>query len=80
MMIFNSCCLMCTDEMLGDSDGVAGFSSLFEQLHIMKEHVQGLPNDQRKACAEQVVMAFWHAIGGNEDELEGLGKPGDTCG
>nr|CAD7607211.1 unnamed protein product [Timema genevievae] len=61
------------DELLGDSGGVAGFSSLFEQLHNMKACVQGLPSDQRKACAEQVVMAFWHAIGGDEDELEGLG-------
>ncbi|KAJ9584212.1 hypothetical protein L9F63_021447, partial [Diploptera punctata] len=58
------------DELLGDSGGVAGFSSLFEQLHNMKERVQGLPSDQRKACAEQVVMAFWRAIGGDEDELE----------
>jgi hypothetical protein len=72
--------LFFTDELLGDSGGVAGFSSLFEQLHNMKEHVQGLPSDQRKACAEQVVMAFWHAIGGDEDELEGLSESGDTFG
>ncbi|XP_063225051.1 alpha- and gamma-adaptin-binding protein p34-like [Bacillus rossius redtenbacheri] len=57
------------DELLGDSGGVAGFSSLFEQLSSMKQHVQGLPSDQRKACAEQVVLAFWRAIGGDEDEL-----------
>ncbi|XP_069682461.1 alpha- and gamma-adaptin-binding protein p34-like [Periplaneta americana] len=68
------------DELLGDSGGVAGFSSLFEQLHNMKERVQGLPSEQRKACAEQVVMAFWRAIGGDEDELEGLSESGDTFG
>ncbi|KDR19806.1 alpha- and gamma-adaptin-binding protein p34-like [Zootermopsis nevadensis] len=68
------------DELLGDSGGVAGFSSLFEQLHNMKEHVQGLPSDQRKACAEEVVMAFWRAIGGDADELDGLGESGSTFG
>ncbi|PSN50392.1 Alpha- and gamma-adaptin-binding protein p34 [Blattella germanica] len=68
------------DELLGDSGGVAGFSSLFEQLHNMKERVQGLPSDQRKACAEQVVMAFWRAIGGDEDELDGLNESGDNFG
>lgn len=66
------------DELLGDSGGVAGFSSLFEQLHSMKERVQGLPSDQRKACAEQVVMAFWRAIGGDEEELECHSESGDT--
>ncbi|XP_067015530.1 alpha- and gamma-adaptin-binding protein p34 [Anabrus simplex] len=66
------------DELLGDSGGVAGFSSLFEQLHSMKERVQGLPSEQRKACAEQVVMAFWRAIGGDDDELSGLSDSGET--
>lgn len=46
------------------------FSELFSQLHIMKERVSSLPHDQRKACAEQVVFAFWKAIGGDEEELE----------
>ncbi|XP_049831444.1 alpha- and gamma-adaptin-binding protein p34-like [Schistocerca gregaria] len=62
------------DELLGDSGGVAGFSSLFEQLCTMKERVSKLPSDQRRACAEQVVMAFWKAIGGDDDELSGLGS------
>lgn len=46
------------------------FSELFSQLHIMKERVSNLPHDQRKECAEQVVLAFWKAIGGDEEELE----------
>jgi len=73
-----SCTYLFTDELLEDSGGVAGFSSLFDQLQSMKERVQGLPSDQRKACAEQVVMAFWRAIGGDEDEFEGLNESGDT--
>ncbi|GLH07862.1 Alpha-and gamma-adaptin-binding protein p34 [Gryllus bimaculatus] len=68
------------DELLGDSGSVAGFSSLFEQLYNMKQQVQGLPSEQRKACAEQVVMAFWRAISGDDDddELAGLSDPGET--
>ena len=46
----------------------------------MKERVQGLPSDQRKACAEQVGMAFWRAMGGDEDELDGLNESGDNFG
>ena len=54
---------------MGDSGGVAGFASLFEQLAGMKDRVSNLPTDQRRAAAEQVVMAFWKAIGGDDDEL-----------
>lgn len=68
------------DDLLGDSGCVAGFSSLFEQLNSMKQQVQGLPSEQRKACAEQVVMAFWRAINSDDedDELGGLNTPGET--
>ena len=31
-----------------------------------------MPFEDRKVFAEQVTMAFWRAIGGDEDELEGL--------
>ena len=33
---------------------------------------QNMPFADRKVFAEQVTMAFWRAIGGDEDELEGL--------
>lgn len=54
-------------EELMESD--TEFSELFSQLHVMKERVSNLPHDQRKACAEQVVFAFWKAIGGDEEEV-----------
>ena len=37
------------------------------------EHAQSLPHEERKEYAEKVVMAFWNAIGGDEDEV----KPND---
>jgi len=33
------------------------------------ERAEGLSHDERKAYAEQVVMAFWDAIGGDEEEI-----------
>lgn len=45
------------------------FSELFSQLLSMKESVRPLPLNERKAHAEQVVAAFWRAIGGDEEEL-----------
>lgn len=45
------------------------FTELFNQLHIMKESIQSMPLQERKQCAEQVVTAFWKAIGGDEEEI-----------
>lgn len=33
-------------------------------------HAEQLPHDERKQYAEKVVMAFWEAIGGDEDEMK----------
>ncbi|KAG5882531.1 hypothetical protein JTB14_038142 [Gonioctena quinquepunctata] len=38
-------------------------------LHMMKDSLQNMPMNQRKHCAEQMVTAFWDAIGGEEEEL-----------
>ncbi|XP_044255824.1 alpha- and gamma-adaptin-binding protein p34-like [Tribolium madens] len=51
------------------SEAVDDFSDLFAQLNMMKESLQSLPMNQRKQCAEQVVTAFWRAIGGDEEEI-----------
>lgn len=50
-------------------DDSADFTELFQQLHMMKESVQSMPIRERRQCAEQVVTAFWRAIGGDEDEI-----------
>lgn len=36
------------------------------------EKAASLPLEERKKYAEKVVVSFWKAIGGDEDEIEGL--------
>lgn len=57
------------------SDGIMGeenadFGELFSQLMAMKEHAASLPTNQRKIAAEQLVTAFWKAMGGDPSETE----------
>ncbi|XP_050296055.1 alpha- and gamma-adaptin-binding protein p34-like [Anthonomus grandis grandis] len=54
------------EDLLGEDD----FTELFSQLHMMKDSLQSLSASQRKQCAEQMVTAFWQAIGGDDEELE----------
>ncbi|KAF4530762.1 hypothetical protein B566_EDAN007984 [Ephemera danica] len=69
--------------LLGSTDGEAAggdpevgpeaeFGSLLSRLGDLRAQVASMPNEQRLAVAEQVVMDFWKAIGGPEDELLGL--------
>ncbi|XP_061577753.1 alpha- and gamma-adaptin-binding protein p34 isoform X1 [Cololabis saira] len=55
----------------GDSD-VDNFERLFTKLKEMKDKASSLPHEQRKVHAEKVAKAFWMAIGGDEDEVEGI--------
>ncbi|GJQ77268.1 hypothetical protein Trydic_g20693 [Trypoxylus dichotomus] len=59
------------DKMLLE-EGVDEFTELFGQLHMMKQSIQSLSGPERKQCAEQMVTAFWKAIGGDDDELQDL--------
>ncbi len=36
---------------------------------VCAEHAESLSHEERKAYAEKVVLAFWDAVGGNEDEV-----------
>ncbi|KAJ8984548.1 hypothetical protein NQ317_006834 [Molorchus minor] len=38
-------------------------------LHMVKESLQSMQMSQRTQCAEQMVTAFWKAIGGEEEEI-----------
>ncbi|XP_043249392.1 alpha- and gamma-adaptin-binding protein p34-like [Colletes gigas] len=56
-------------------DGIMGeentdFGELFSQLMAMKEHAATLPTNQRRIAAEQLVNAFWKAMGGDPSETE----------
>uniref|UniRef100_A0A8C6LD96 Alpha and gamma adaptin binding protein n=1 Tax=Nothobranchius furzeri TaxID=105023 RepID=A0A8C6LD96_NOTFU len=55
----------------GDAD-VDNFERLFTKLKEMKDKACSLPHEQRKVHAEKVAKAFWTAIGGDGDEIDGL--------
>jgi len=67
------------DEMIADAtiakafadvdDNKVDFEQLFSQFAAMKEIASTLTGDQRRKHAEKVTMAFWKAIGGDDDEL-----------
>lgn len=48
----------------------ADFGGLFSQLKAMKEYAAMLPINQRRRAAEQLVTAFWKAMGGDPSEME----------
>ncbi|XP_010153666.1 PREDICTED: alpha- and gamma-adaptin-binding protein p34, partial [Eurypyga helias] len=54
-----------------DSD-LESFERLFSKLKEMKDKAATMPHEQRKLHAEKVAKAFWMAIGGDRDEIEGL--------
>ncbi|KAK5643712.1 hypothetical protein RI129_007557 [Pyrocoelia pectoralis] len=54
------------------NEGTDDFTELFSQLHMIQESMKALPISQRKQCAEQMVTAFWHAIGGDEEEISDI--------
>lgn len=54
----------------GEDPGGENFEQLFAKFAEMKEHASKLSHDERKVYAEKVVMAFWDAIGGDEEEVK----------
>ncbi|XP_027892628.1 alpha- and gamma-adaptin-binding protein p34 [Xiphophorus couchianus] len=61
----------------GDADA-DNFERLFTKLKEMKDKASSLPHEQRKVHAEKVAKAFWMAIGGEEDEIDGLSSGEDS--
>lgn len=55
----------------GEGD-LENFGRLFNKLQEMKDKAASLPHEQRKLHAEKVAKAFWMAIGGDRDEIEGI--------
>lgn len=60
----------------GEGD-LENFGRLFTKLQEMKDKASTLPHEQRKLHAEKVAKAFWMAIGGDRDEIEGLSSGDD---
>jgi len=46
------------------------FEQLFSQLSRFRESAESLPNNQRKAMAEELALAFYSAIGGGDSDSE----------
>ncbi|XP_014215029.1 alpha- and gamma-adaptin-binding protein p34-like [Copidosoma floridanum] len=56
------------DGIMNNED--ADFGELFSHLKAMKEQTAQMPSNQRKVAAEQLVTAFWKAIGGDPSEID----------
>lgn len=50
----------------------ADFGELFSNLRTIKENAALMPVSQRRVVAEQLVTAFWKAIGGDPSEIEDI--------
>lgn len=61
-----------TEKKYTVEEGLDEFSDLLKKLNTMKESIQTMPTEQRRHCAEQMVTAFWRAIGGDEEEIADL--------
>jgi len=48
------------------------FEQLFNKMAHLKSQSENLQFEDRKVFAEKVTMAFWRAIGGDDDEIDGL--------
>nr|XP_033338684.1 alpha- and gamma-adaptin-binding protein p34-like [Megalopta genalis] len=49
---------------------IADFGEFLSQLKAMKDHAASVPTNQRQLVAEQLVTAFWKAMGGDPSETE----------
>ncbi|CAD5124507.1 DgyrCDS12787 [Dimorphilus gyrociliatus] len=53
------------------------YEELFSQFADMKVKAEGLPPEERKKFAEEVVIKFWKSMGGDESEIAGLSDDDD---
>ncbi|XP_046652833.1 alpha- and gamma-adaptin-binding protein p34-like [Daphnia pulicaria] len=59
------------------SEGIDSFEELFQAMSLMKSQASTLQGADRKAYAEKMTMAFWQAIEGSPEEIEGLDSSED---
>lgn len=64
---------LCSEEEEAES-----FEQLFSKFRLMKEKAESLPQEEKKKYAEKVTLAFWKAIGGDEDEIGDLSDLSDS--
>ncbi|XP_048736444.2 alpha- and gamma-adaptin-binding protein p34-like [Ostrea edulis] len=64
--------------MWSEEDGGESFEQLFSKFRLMKEKAESLPQAEKKKYAEKVTIAFWKAIGGDEEEIGDLSDFSDS--
>ncbi|XP_013792195.1 alpha- and gamma-adaptin-binding protein p34-like isoform X1 [Limulus polyphemus] len=66
------------ENLVGNEDpGGESFEALFSKFHNMKQKAATLSGEDRKKYAEKVAVAFWRALGGDEEEVAGLSSEED---
>jgi len=55
-----------------DGEDDQNFEALFSQFTSIRDKSANLDPEGRKAYAEKVAIAFWKAMGGSDDEIDGL--------
>ncbi|TRY63180.1 hypothetical protein TCAL_04011 [Tigriopus californicus] len=56
----------------GQEPEMEDFEKLFAQFATFKEQSTNMSESERKKHAENVVLSFWNALGGDPEELAGL--------
>lgn len=61
-------------ESMMEGDEIGGdFEGMFANMNKIKEVAGQLPDEERKKFAENVALSFWRAMGGDDDEVGGVG-------
>jgi len=61
-----------TNQVKETDNELEDFEHLFEKFNQMKLKSSQMNETDRRHYAEEVTLAFWRAIGGDEQEIEGL--------
>ncbi|CAG0924643.1 unnamed protein product [Notodromas monacha] len=61
-----------------EEEGGESFEDLFQNFAAMKAKCDSLSSDERKKYAEEIAVAFWRAMSGDEEEVTGLDSEPET--
>lgn len=59
-------------DALNDDPELSSFEAMFEKFRDLKEKAASLEGNERRLYAEKVAIAFWRAMGCDEEEIAGL--------
>ncbi|CAG0917332.1 unnamed protein product [Notodromas monacha] len=70
--------LVLKEESEDEEEGGESFEDLFQNFAAMKAKCDSLSSDERKKYAEEIAVAFWRAMSGDEEEVTGLDSEPET--